>query len=125
MAKKILIVDDEPDLVKALQIRLKRAGYRVLSAYNADECLKLARKKPDLILLDIMMPTLSGIEVCQLLKEDPKLKNIPIIFLTAKDTKEDRIKGLSVGADEYIAKPFYSEDLLNKIKKALERKQHG
>ena len=124
MAKKILIVDDEPELVKALQIRLKQAGYRVLSAYNADECLKLARKKPDLILLDIMMPTLSGIEVCQLLKKDPKLKNIPIIFLTAKVTKEDQIKGLSVGADEYIIKPFYSDDLLHKIKKALERKSY-
>ena len=122
MAKKILIVDDEPELVQALQIRLKQAGYKVLSAYNGDECLKLVRKKPDLILLDIMMPTLSGIEVCQLLKEGPKLKNIPIIFLTAKDTKEDRIKGLSAGADEYIVKPFYSEDLLNKIKKALEGK---
>ena len=125
MMKKILIVDDEPELVKALQIRLKRAGYRVLTAYDGGEGLKLAKKRPDLILLDIMMPTLSGIEVCQLLKEDPKLKNIPIIFLTAKDTKEDRIKGLSVGADEYIVKPFYSDDLLNKIKKALERKQHG
>ena len=122
MAKKILIVDDEPELVKALQIRLKRAGYRILTAYDGGEGLKLVKKRPDLILLDIMMPTISGIELCQLLKEDPKLKNIPIIFLTAKDTKEDRIKGLSVGADEYIAKPFYSEDLLNKIKKD---KRHG
>ena len=121
--KKILIVDDEKDFVELIKLRLQTKGYRVLVAYDGDSGLKLAKKGPDLILLDIMMPTISGIELCQLLKEDPKLKNIPIIFITAKESKEDRLKGMSVGADAYIIKPFEDEDLFNKIENSLERKQ--
>ncbi|MFC1631507.1 response regulator transcription factor [Candidatus Omnitrophota bacterium] len=120
--KKILIIDDEKEFVKMVQYRLQANGYQVLAAHDGEHGLELAKKKPDLILLDVMMPTLSGIEVCQLLKEDPQLKDIPVIFLTAKRAKEDKLKGLSVGADEYIAKPFYSDELLEKIKKTLEEK---
>ena len=120
MRKKILIIDDEKEFVELVQYRLKTNGYRVLTADDGDQGLKLAKKRPDLILLDIAMPGISRIEFCQMLKENPKLKNIPIIFLTCKGTKEDQLKGLSVGANEYICKPFCSEDLLAKIKKTLE-----
>ncbi|MFC1699267.1 PleD family two-component system response regulator [Candidatus Omnitrophota bacterium] len=120
--KKILIIDDEKEFVKMVQYRLEANGYQVLTANDGERGLELAKKNPDLILLDVMMPTLSGIEVCQLLKEDPQLKDIPVIFLTAKRTKEDQLKGLTAGAEEYIAKPFYSDELLEKIKKTLEEK---
>lgn len=122
MRKRILLVDDEKDFVKLVKQRLQANGYKVLAAYNGDQGLKLAKKRPDLILLDIMMPTLSGIELCQLLKEDPGLKNIPVIFLTCKGTKEDERRGFAVGADEYVAKPFNPEELLDKINKVLEAK---
>jgi len=118
--KKILVVDDEPFLVKALQIRLEHEGYEVISAYDGLEGLNKAREeKPDLIILDVMMPKKNGYQVCQELKSDDQYKYIPIIMLTAKGQKTEKEWGERTGADVYITKPFEDKELLAEIKKLL------
>ena len=118
--KKILVVDDEPDAVGLLSIRLKSNGYDVISALDGKSCLKKAvEEKPDLIILDILMPKINGFEVCKRLKERDETKDIPVIMLTAKDSDTDKVIGRVIGANYYIAKPFDSEVLLVKIKELL------
>lgn len=119
---KILIVDDEPDIVTALGIRLKSAGYEVIAAADGMEGLDAARKQnPDLILLDIMLPKLDGYKVCRILKFDENYRHIPIIMITAKVTDINKKMGEEVGADCYITKPFNPEELMSKIKETLEK----
>ena len=121
MAKRILIVDDEPELVKAIEIRLKQGGYEALVAYDGQEGLEKAKKeKPDLIILDLMLPKMDGHKVCGLLKNDTRFAKIPIIILTAKAQESDEKLSLEVGADAYITKSFQHEAVLAKIKELLE-----
>ena len=117
---KILIVDDEPDLVETIRFALELEGYNVLVAVNGEEGLNTARQeKPDLILLDLMLPKLDGYKVCRLLKFDERYKHIPILMLTAKTQDKDRILGKETGANEYLTKPFDMDELMAKIKSYL------
>ncbi len=120
---RILVVDDEPEIHTVLGKLLSKEGYEVESAYNADEAFKaVSEERPDLIILDIMMPKVSGIEVCNRLKADPATKNILILIVSARDAQEDRIEGLSKGADDYVSKPFHLRSLVRKIEHMLEKK---
>jgi two-component system alkaline phosphatase synthesis response regulator PhoP len=120
--KRILIVDDEPDLVETLRFPLEMEGYQVLVADNGEMGLNLARKeRPDLIILDLMLPKLDGYKVCRLLKFDERFKEIPVLMVTAKTQEKDRLLGKETGADEYITKPFDIEKLLEKVKAYLGR----
>jgi two-component system alkaline phosphatase synthesis response regulator PhoP len=120
--KKILIVDDEPDLVETVRYPLEMEGYQVLVAYNGEEGLNQARKdSPDLIILDLMLPKLDGYKVCRLLKFDERYKHIPILMLTAKTQEKDRLLGKETGADEYMTKPFDIDQLLEKVKSYLSK----
>lgn len=124
--KRILIVDDEEDIVSVLRFRLEANNYAVLSALDGQEGLNKARaEKPDLIILDLMLPKLDGYKVCRMLKFDESYKNIPIIMFTAKAQKKDEELGMEMGANAYIAKPFEPEVLLAKIKELLEKTQGG
>ena len=120
--KKILLVDDEKDLVETVSFRLKAFGYEVIPAYDGKEALEKAKKeKPDLIILDLMLPKIDGYKVCRMLKFDEKYKNIPVIMFTARAQESDKELGLQVGADEYITKPFDAKVLLEKIKDLLNK----
>ncbi len=120
MAKRILVVDDEVQLVEMVKIRLEANGYNVLAAYDGQEALDKARKeKPDLIVLDLMLPKLDGYKVCRMIKFDDKYKNIPIILFSARAQESDKEMGIQVGADAYITKPFEPKVLLSKIKELL------
>jgi len=118
--KRILIVDDEEDILNVLRFRLEANNYEVLSASDGQEGLNKARsEKPDLIILDLMLPKLDGYKVCRMLKFDETYKAIPIIIFTARAQKKDEELGMEMGADAYIAKPFESEVLLEKMKELL------
>lgn len=120
---KILIIDDEIDLVETIRFPLELEGYQIMVAYNGEEGLQLARReKPDLIILDLMLPKIDGYKICRFLKFDEKYKHIPIIMLTARSQEKDRLLGKETGADEYITKPFDLDDLVNKIKKYISPK---
>jgi DNA-binding response OmpR family regulator len=120
--KKILVVDDEVDLVKTIQFSLELGGYKVLVSYNGEDALNQARKEnPDLILLDIMLPKLDGYKVCRLLKFDEQYKHIPILMMTAKTQEKDKLMGKETGANEYITKPFDMEELMEKVKTYLNK----
>jgi len=121
-SKKILIVDDEADLVETVRFPLEMEGYQVLVSYNGEDALNQARKEnPDLILLDLMLPKLDGYKVCRLLKFDDRYKHIPILMLTAKTQEKDKALGMETGANEYITKPFEMDDLLKKVKAYLNK----
>lgn len=118
--KKILIVDDEKDLVETVIFQLQEAGYEVMSAYDGQEGLSKAQKeKPDLIVLDLMLPKMDGYKVCGMLKNDGRYKKIPIIMFTARAQVSDMELAKEVGAEAYITKPFEQEVLLGKIKELL------
>ena len=118
----ILIIDDEPDICELLEFKLKNEGYQTFSTTNPLEAVSKARDvSPDLIVLDVMMPELDGFRLCSMLKVDSKLKNIPILFLTAKTEVDDRVKGFTRGADDYLTKPFDSRELVARIKVILAR----
>jgi len=118
--KKILVVEDELDVQKALKIRLEACNWEVLLASDGEEALqKIKEEQPDLIILDIMLPKMSGYKVCRLTKFDAQHKYIPIIMLTVRSEKKDRILGLESGADEYLTKPYSSTELIEKIKQFL------
>jgi DNA-binding response OmpR family regulator len=120
--KKILIVDDEVDLVEAVRFPLEMEGHHVLVSYNGEDALNQARKEnPDLIILDLMLPKLDGYKVCRLLKFDERYKHIPILMLTAKTQEKDKLLGKETGADEYITKPFDMDELLKKVKAYLSK----
>lgn len=121
MQAKILLVDDEKDIVEFLQYNLEIEGYEVISAYDGEMALQKMEENPDLVVLDIAMPKLNGYEVCKKIREDESKKNIPIIFLTAKITELDELKGFEVGADDYIKKPISPKMLVARIKSKLKR----
>jgi two-component system alkaline phosphatase synthesis response regulator PhoP len=121
-SKKILIVDDEEDLVETVRFPLEMEGYHVLVSHNGEEALDQARKEnPDLILLDLMLPKVDGYKVCHRLKSDDRYKHIPILMLTAKSQEKDMVLGMETGANEYITKPFDIRDLLKKVKQHLKQ----
>jgi len=117
---KILVVDDDPDTREILDARLKACGYDVFLASDGFKALEIIREnRPDLILLDVMMPEIDGFTVCKFLKDKEETKDIPVIFLTAKDQLQDVDKGFKSGGDDYVIKPINWERLLPKIKKFL------
>ena len=119
---RILLVDDEQDLVWALRHSLSDEGYKVLAAGNGAEALALAqRESPDLVILDIVMPGLDGLEVCRRLRRDPALAAVPILFLTVRNDIEDRVIGLNGGADDYLVKPFDVRELKARVRALLRR----
>ncbi|MDD5136788.1 MAG: response regulator [Candidatus Omnitrophica bacterium] len=120
MAKKVLVVDDEPYMLEILKTRLESSGYGVITAVNGEDCLKKAADViPDLILMDILLPGMSGFEVAKRLKENDLTKDIPIIMVTALMGEDAVAKGLKSGATYFISKPFDSQELLDEIKKSL------
>lgn len=121
MAKKIMIVDDEPDTVDLVKLVLETEGFETVSAYSGREALdKIKTQRPDLILLDIMMPQMDGWEVCKKITEDEDIKDIPVVMLTAKAQSIDKMIGLHVvGVTGYITKPFGRRELINNVKKVL------
>lgn len=123
MSAKILIVDDEPPIIDVLLYNLKQAQYDVLVAWDGQQALELARREqPDLIVLDLMLPKVDGIEVCQTLRRE---RDVPIIMLTARDEEVDRVLGLEIGADDYVVKPFSVRELLARVKNVLRRTTHA
>jgi DNA-binding response OmpR family regulator len=121
---KILVVDDEPDAIELIKFNLKGAGYDVLTAVDGDEALKKARALlPDLIVLDLMLPEVDGLEVCKILRRDQRVSATPILMLTAKAAEIDRVLGLELGADDYVTKPFSPRELILRIKKLLRNGQ--
>lgn len=116
---KILVVDDEQPILDAVSYSLKKEGFQVVTALDADECLDLVRREPpDLVLLDVMLPSLSGFDVCRLIR---KQRDVPIIMLTARADETDRVVGLELGADDYVTKPFSMRELIARIKGVLRR----
>jgi len=114
--KKILIVDDEKDIVETLQFLLESENYLCVSAFDGEDALfKAKNEKPDLIILDVMLPKINGYKVCRLLKFDAKYKNIPVLMVTARSQEEDKVIGEETGADEYITKPFDIQKLLDTV----------
>lgn len=120
MTRKILIVDDEPNIVISLEFLMKKEGFQVAVAADGEEALaKVVEFDPDLILLDVMMPRRSGFEVCEALRADPSHAGLLIVMLTAKGRDTEVAKGLAIGADAYITKPFSTKDLVAKVKSML------
>src|SRR3989442_12064970 len=121
---KILVVDDEPDAVELIDFNLKAPSFEVVTAADGNEALKKARASlPDLIVLDLMLPEVDGLEVCKILRRDPATAAIPIIMVTAKAAEIDRVLGLELGADDYITKPFSPRELVLRVKNLLKRGQ--
>jgi len=121
---EILVVDDDRDVAQSIELSLRRRGYRVTLAHSGVEALKtLRRYRPDIVILDILMPGMSGLEVCRHLRTDPNTVELPIIFLTARGQEQDRIDGLRAGADDYLSKPFNLEELILRVKAVLRRAQ--
>ena len=119
---RVLVVDDESDVTELLQYRLEQEGYRVATLNDPlGFVVKVREFEPDLMLLDVMMPELSGIQLCRIVRADPLMKNIPVIFLSARGEVEDRIKGLEAGAEDYVSKPFNTNELMLRISKMLKR----
>lgn len=121
MKDKILVVDDEETLCDILQLNLENEGYEVDIAYSAEQALEMNLPDYSLILLDIMMGEISGFKMAKMLKSKPETANIPIIFCTAKDTEDDMILGLNIGADDYIMKPYTVRNILTRVKTVLRR----
>jgi len=123
---KILIIDDEPDLTDLVAFNLKARGFTVETLNNPNAGIGVARSfLPNLVILDVMMPDISGIQLCRMFRADPALKNVPIIFLTAKTEEDDRIQGLETGADDYICKPFSTKELVLRVESLLRRSSSG
>ncbi|MBI4324582.1 MAG: response regulator transcription factor [Chloroflexi bacterium] len=123
MKPRILVVDDEPDTVELIEFNLKEAGYEVVTADDGAEAVKKARSAPpDLILLDLMLPELDGLEVCKMLRRHTETVHVPIIMLTAKAAEIDRVLGLELGANDYVTKPFSPRELVLRVKNLLSRR---
>jgi DNA-binding response OmpR family regulator len=121
---KILVVDDEPDAVELIEFNLKSAGFDVVTAADGNDALKKARTfSPDLLILDLMLPEVDGLEVCKVLRRDSATAGLPIIMLTAKAAEIDRVLGLELGADDYITKPFSPRELVLRVKNLLRREK--
>ena len=122
MNGKIFIIEDEPSIIQLVQHNLEKNGFLVSSSLNGNDGLKELKKfQPDLLLLDWMLPDLSGIEICKSIRKDNSFKNLPVIMLTAKGEEEDKIKGLDSGVDDYLTKPFSFNELMARIKAVLRR----
>jgi DNA-binding response OmpR family regulator len=122
MPSEILIVDDEPDVVVPIQFLMEQQGYLVMVAERGEDALDLIYQyKPDLVILDILLPGIDGYEVCEIIRLDANYREVKIIFLTAKGREVDIAKGLSLGADAYITKPFSNTELVTKVKELLEK----
>ncbi len=122
---KVLLVDDEPDILEIVGYNLKNEGYQVFTAENGEEALKIAKKKkPDLIILDVMMPVMDGIEACEKMRKMPELDDTVITFLTARGEDYSMIAGFDVGADDYITKPVKPRVLVSKVKSLLRRREN-
>lgn len=120
MANKILIADDEPNIVISLEFLMKREGFQVLIAKDGEEAVQCIRREhPDLVLLDVMMPRRTGFEVCQEVRADPELAGLRILMLTAKGRDTEVAKGLALGADAYMTKPFSTKELVEKVRSML------
>jgi DNA-binding response OmpR family regulator len=120
MQKKVLIAEDEPNIVVSLEFLLEKSGYEIRTVSDGEEALRVAREfRPDLLLLDIMLPLRNGFEVCQLIREAPELGAMKIVMLTAKGRDTEVAKGLAVGADAYITKPFATRELLDTIQRLV------
>ena len=120
----ILVVEDDENIQQLVGYNLAKAGFHVLYADNGEQALNvIKREKPELIVLDLMLPGLSGFEICKLVRKDPKTKSLPIVMLTAKSEEDDMAAGLDLGADDYITKPFSPKILISRIKAALRRKE--
>ncbi|HEY3756521.1 MAG TPA: response regulator transcription factor [Opitutaceae bacterium] len=126
MKAKILLVDDEPDALEILGFKLKEAGFIPIFAKDGNRALAAARdERPDLVVLDLMLPEVDGLEVCKLLRRDPSSANVPILMLTARAAEMDRVLGLELGADDYVTKPFSPRELVLRIRKLLARAPNG
>lgn len=120
MSHEILIVDDESNIVLSLEFLMKQAGFRVRRAEDGEQALaELERGKPDLVLLDIMMPKKNGYEVCQAIRAREEWADLPVVMLTAKGREVEREKGLAMGADDYITKPFSTQEVVEKVRETL------
>ncbi|MBI5125678.1 MAG: response regulator, partial [Planctomycetes bacterium] len=120
--KEILVVEDEKDLTELIKYTLEKEGFQVFSASNGEEGLKLVqRKRPALVLLDLMLPVIDGLEVCRRIKKDPQTAATPVVILTVKDAEADIVSGLEVGADDYITKPFSPRVLIARVRAILRR----
>jgi DNA-binding response OmpR family regulator len=116
----ILVVDDEPNIILSLQFLMKKAGYEVRTAKDGEEALaEIARAKPDLVLLDVMMPKLDGFTVCKRIRAEPAWNDVRVIMLTARGRDVEREKGLALGADDYITKPFSTKDAIDRVAAVL------
>jgi len=125
-AKKILVVDDEPDLVELVSYNLKKEGFKVSISPDGEDALEKIRKGAfDLVILDLMLPGIQGVELCRMLRSNPKTESIPIIMLTARGEVSDKIRGLETGADDYMTKPFSPKELLARVKAILRRAGEG
>jgi two-component system phosphate regulon response regulator PhoB len=123
---KVLVIDDEPDVTGLVAYHLKAKGHAVEVVNDPLRSIGIARSfLPDLVILDVMMPGLSGLQVCRMLRSDPKLKKVPIIFLTAKVEESDRIQGFEAGGDDYICKPFSMKELMLRVQSVLRRAPEG
>jgi two-component system alkaline phosphatase synthesis response regulator PhoP len=126
MPKTVLIVDDEPNILLSVEFLMQREGHEVLTASDGREALdRLASSRPDLMILDVMMPRKNGFEVCAEVRADPAYSDLPILMLTAKGREAEMNKGMSLGADAYIAKPFSTHELVAKVLELLERRGAG
>lgn len=122
--KTVFLVEDEKNIVELVRYNLEQEDYKVLSEMRGDLAVeKIRKERPDLVLLDIMLPELSGLEICKILKRNPQTKNIPIIMLTAKSEELDKVIGLELGADDYVTKPFSPRELTARVKAVLRRGQ--
>ncbi|MEH6404518.1 MAG: phosphate regulon transcriptional regulator PhoB [Sneathiella sp.] len=119
---KVMIVEDEPSMVELLRYNLVSEGFEVCSALDGEEAMvTIAEEKPDILLLDWMLPKISGVEICRRLRRSPEHKSLPIIMITARTEENDRIRGLDVGADDYVSKPFSPAELMARIRAVLRR----
>jgi DNA-binding response OmpR family regulator len=122
--QKILVVEDEPDILEVIEYNLTREGFRVLTARDGEDGLKKARQDlPDALILDLMLPGLDGLEVCRKLRGDDVTRNVPILMVTAKGEESDIVVGLSIGADDYLVKPFSPRELIARLRAVLRRTQ--
>jgi len=123
MAKeRLLLIEDDKDIQELLRYNLSKEGYQIVQAFTGEEGLKAARgKSPDLIILDLMLPGMDGLEVCKLLKKEPKTEGIPVVMLTAKGEESDVVAGLEIGAEDYVLKPFSPKVLIARIRTVLRR----
>jgi DNA-binding response OmpR family regulator len=121
MSSRILIIDDEPNIVLSLEFLMKREGFEVAVAGDGEAALRaMAERRPDLVILDVMMPKLNGFEVCQRIRAEPALRGVRVLMLTAKGRETEMKKGLEVGADAYVTKPFSTKELVAEIRRLLQ-----